>query len=741
MNIKLKFTFDYLEKQEKYQYRVQQSDNRFNTYCQFKQYEKYKLCQYQYNYLKFINKKSKQFIRLKLEFLSQIEQNVIFNWVLGTKKNNLNNIEKQLNNISFVQSLMIDFQKTQKLINIDLFLSSAEVKTVINKIYDDILSMVELYLQNNNCDKLNKTYNIINLHDYCELINLSGDVDKNIMEYLFINFLLVSNFKLSYYNEVDFILQYLKITKPILDNFIQTYCSSFDDIRYIEQGNILYCEFDRIFVKKISKKYKTKQQFVNVFIEKIGNTKLKLENFNVKDEANYMLTILKEALHDKKPGVNILLYGEPGTGKTELAKTLVKTLGCEGFSVGCMNQEYYNHAVLTNEYQKNIRLISFNNINNFLKNKENSVILYDEAEDFFRNERIKYTVNDKLENNQHPVIWTTNDLFCMEPSFLRRFTYVLEMDKLFGSTLLEMVNRFCKEFGLVINNKIKQLILQEKPNIGTIKQAFFAYKTSKSKNLEELYVNLCNNIKGQNYGMKDVQVIGFSDKDIKYDLSLANTNINMSNITNGIIKSQKDDWSLILYGVSGSGKTEYANYIAKKLNKPIIKKKVSDLQSMWVGECEKNINKAFKEAAKENAILMFDEADCWLRDRQANRQSWETSQTNQFLQNLEEAKHPVIITTNLFQNLDSAALRRFVFKVGFEYMTQQQVKQAFKVFFNLDISNDESNISFATPGDFAVIKKQLSFMDTNDRYQTIKQLLLEEIKNKKDDFKNTKIGF
>ena len=220
-----------------------------------------------------------------------------------------------------------------------------------------------------------------------------------------------------------------------------------------------------------------------------------------------------------------------------------------------------------------------------------------------------------------------------------------------------------------------------------------------------------------------------------YNQNLANTDIKLDSITNGIIKSGKNDWSLILYGVSGTGKTAYAEFLGKKLGKRVIKKKVSDLQSMWVGECEHNIDKAFEEARSENAILLFDEGDCWLRDRRYNRASWETSQTNQFLQNLEAATTPVIITTNLMDSLDQAALRRFVFKVGFKYMTKSQVKEAFKTFYDIDATDEEANISYVTPGDFAVIQKQLEYLDEKPTAAKIKELLLEEVKNKKDDFK------
>ena len=46
----------------------------------------------------------------------------------------------------------------------------------------------------------------------------------------------------------------------------------------------------------------------------------------------------------------------------------------------------------------------------------------------------------------------------------------------------------------------------------------------------------------------------------------------------------------------GCGKSELARYIGERLNREIICKRVSDIQSKYVGESETNIRDAFKEA-------------------------------------------------------------------------------------------------------------------------------------------------
>ena len=56
--------------------------------------------------------------------------------------------------------------------------------------------------------------------------------------------------------------------------------------------------------------------------------------------------------------------------------------------------------------------------------------------------------------------------------------------------------------------------------------------------------------------------------------------------------------NLLLYGLPGTGKSEFARYLGRHLDREIIVKRVSDLQSKWVGQGEKNIRDAFREAER-----------------------------------------------------------------------------------------------------------------------------------------------
>ena len=80
-------------------------------------------------------------------------------------------------------------------------------------------------------------------------------------------------------------------------------------------------------------------------------------------------------------------------------------------------------------------------------------------------------------------------------------------------------------------------------------------------------------------------------------------------------KNTENGIRMLFYGLSGTGKTELARYIAGQLGKEIILRRPSDILSKWVGEDEQNIRDAFEEAERSDAILLFDKADTFFYNR------------------------------------------------------------------------------------------------------------------------------
>ena len=204
---------------------------------------------------------------------------------------------------------------------------------------------------------------------------------------------------------------------------------------------------------------------------------------------------------------------------------------------------------------------------------------------------------------------------------------------------------------------------------------------------------------------------------------------------------------VLLYGISGGGKTAYAEEVSKKMNRALKIVRPSEVLSKWVGETEQNISKIFKEAANEHSILLVDEADSFLHNRGDSVNHFEDSKVNSFLVEIERYPGILFCSTNLPDILDKAVDRRFNFKIGFKPLTKEGVSLLCKSYFSsfeLD-DNQVSKIYRAgevTPGDFASLNGKLRFLSPEKRNaEYITEALCKIVRDKKRSYDSNKIGF
>jgi SpoVK/Ycf46/Vps4 family AAA+-type ATPase len=203
-----------------------------------------------------------------------------------------------------------------------------------------------------------------------------------------------------------------------------------------------------------------------------------------------------------------------------------------------------------------------------------------------------------------------------------------------------------------------------------------------------------------------------------YDLTLLNveTRFELPRIIEALKK--KGAGCLCFYGPPGTGKTALAEHIAKSIDKPLIIRRASDLVSKFVGETEQNMAAMFRDAEDQQAVLLLDEADSFLRSRGMAQRSYEVTEVNEMLQGMERFKGVFICTTNLFDQLDEAALRRFTFKIQFKTLTREQRE---RMFIAEALNGDATQLTQAlvsrlnqmsvlAPGDFAAVKRQVDLL-------------------------------
>lgn len=122
--------------------------------------------------------------------------------------------------------------------------------------------------------------------------------------------------------------------------------------------------------------------------------------------------------------------------------------------------------------------------------------------------------------------------------------------------------------------------------------------------------------------------------------------------------------AMLFYGVPGTGKTKCAELMAKDLG---MKLKFVDPALLWSsepGECERTIKKIFEETKKDKTMLLFDECEVLVADRNASGQILAAA-TNALLQGLERFEGITVFTTNRTPQLDPAFNRRLQLKLEF----------------------------------------------------------------------------
>lgn len=435
------------------------------------------------------------------------------------------------------------------------------------------------------------------------------------------------------------------------------------------------------------------------------------------NEWSLVARYLAAGVKDHKPGLNVLIYGLPGTGKTEFVRSITKELQLELLEVVAQDMD-------GDPLKSQQRLGAYLLTQRALQRMCQHVVLFDEVEDVFLNGSMemfgarmersssvgKGFMNWALEQNPVPSFWLTNCIEGMDPAVLRRFDLIIEMPKPTRSIRKQMFSRYLGD--ITVTRSWLDNIAEHKDLMpATIERAAKVVRYIHPQTSEESERLLNEVLKGTLEAMGSSCTFARSPGvSLPYSLDYVNADVDLSSILEGVKLGREG--RLCLYGPPGTGKTEFARHLAKVLDQPLLIKRASDLLDKYVGGTEKNIAGMFKEASQERAILLLDEADSFLRDRLLSQRSWEVTEVNELLTQMETFTGIFIASTNLMDNIDLAALRRFDFKVQFSYMKpNQRIALLQKATGESDqlptsVLRRIQALDTLTPGDFAVAVRQ-----------------------------------
>jgi SpoVK/Ycf46/Vps4 family AAA+-type ATPase len=430
-----------------------------------------------------------------------------------------------------------------------------------------------------------------------------------------------------------------------------------------------------------------------------------------------LVEFLTVAVNHSLVGVNILLYGEAGTGKTQLSRLFADTVGAALIGIRPLgkdinqNKPEFDHNITSS----GLRLQYHRLIQSVVSHDEKTLLVVDEAEDIFLQGTSsrglgKEILHNLLETNTLPTIFITNNLEALPNSCIRRFSFVKHIHIPDNRVMENLINKTTK--GLRLSKPFKAM-LAAKLHItpANITNAAFVCQTLglMGKQAEATIQDMID---------ETLSACGFDEHKVQYksQLPFSTEYLNINGGNNAIDQIAKavnknGDIRVLLFGASGTGKTAVVNHLAAQANKELITVRCSDVLDKYVGGSEKNIARLFREAEEKEAILFFDEIDSLLQDRGGMTQSFEVQQVNELLTQIECFNQPFFAATNFCSRLDRAMARRFDFKLHFEYLTSPQVLKLYSRLLGKSVLPDKiskqlSTLKLLTPGDFAILARR-----------------------------------
>ncbi|MBQ8161859.1 MAG: AAA family ATPase [Clostridia bacterium] len=135
----------------------------------------------------------------------------------------------------------------------------------------------------------------------------------------------------------------------------------------------------------------------------------------------------------------------------------------------------------------------------------------------------------------------------------------------------------------------------------------------------------------------------------------------------------------LFFGAPGTGKTETVFQIARILNRDILSVPFEQLVDSRLGETAKNVSMLFDEInhlAYGKILILLDEIDALVLDRINRNDLREMGRvTSAFLRGLDSMNENAILiaTTNLYDSLDKALIRRFDATVSFNRYSREDL--------------------------------------------------------------------
>ena len=496
---------------------------------------------------------------------------------------------------------------------------------------------------------------------------------------------------------------------------------------------------DKFAIDLVTEKADMSTLFESAF-RQAPRTTLNLGDFeHLATELEPVVAHARVALDTRRCGVNYLLYGAPGTGKTELSRVLSEELQVQNFEIVVSDEN--DQPIGTRD-----RACAFKSAQSYLK-ESRSLITFDEVDDLLNpmsnllalfgglgkspSSSSKAWLNRVLEENAVPTIWIANNILGADNAVLRRFDRIIEVPV----PPQQQRERVVKRMIPTADRELVRAVASSPDLAPAVLQRGVDFATVATRDVENRPWNKTM-LDAINSTLRSQAIapIKLDDPALlpeTYDLSYINSDVDLKLLAEKLRLNPSA--RMCLYGPSGTGKSAFVRWLADDIGLSLERVNASDLLNPYVGGTEQNIQSVFANAERSGAILLIDEIDSFLSSRGGARRSWEVTMVNEFLAQLECFSGVIAVTTNFEQILDVAAFRRFDLKIKFSYLMDYQKTRLFQSYCSyLSVplpSKDElqelQKLENLAPGDFAAIARRCRFSPIDSARELIEGLKAE----------------
>ncbi|WP_162577709.1 MULTISPECIES: ATP-binding protein [unclassified Variovorax] len=424
-----------------------------------------------------------------------------------------------------------------------------------------------------------------------------------------------------------------------------------------------------------------------------------------------------------EPGVNLMLYGAGGLDKQGVLRELVERTNRNAHRLAKLESSYGEEPTIAYIAQRCLPTVD-----------KAALLVLDRPDAILEAQPSGYMAKmfglevdpgqvapfDELilTSNPLPTVWLSANVSSLSPDTVSRFVFHAGLQKARREDRRAQLERTVK--GLDLSRETEEALLRLEDVSGVqLEAGMRAARLFGVQTPSEYEAALLQAVKRSLKALERGTSPKAKECVTQYSLDFLNCagRFGPKQILTALTRTPKG--SICLYGIPGTGKTQYVEYLAQTLGKRLLAKRGSDIMSKWVGETEKNIAAMFEEAESEDAILFLDEGDSLLGDRNKAHASHDVSKVNELLAAMERFTGIFVLGTNLFEGLDTAALRRFTFKLQFLALTAEQ---RWEMFLNeASLRETQEGISEADKarwseelifmpnlcaGDFATVKRQ-----------------------------------